>query len=127
MSRLLLALLRLAVPARPDERAPRRAGGASGTVDVEIVGLPVSGGGVQMTSGTITVSDGHSSFRGDIVGLNGGDIQAQMPGPNGADWVVEVALTQLDRTGGKMAGRVQASPASSVGGNQRSGRGDDDR
>ena len=32
-----------------------------------------------------------------------------------------------DRTGGKMAGRVQASPASSVGGNQRSGRGDDDR
>ncbi len=100
------------------------ASGAAGTVDIEIVGVPATGGGVSMTSGTVTVSDGRNSYRGDIVGLRGGDIVAQMPGPGGADWQVEVALTQLDRTGGHMAGQVQASPAIS-GGERREG--DDDR
>jgi hypothetical protein len=100
--------------------------GAGGTVDIEIIGVPASGGGVNLTSGTITVSDGRNSYRGDIVGLRGGDIQAQMPGPGGADWTVEVVLTELDRTAGRMAGRVQASPATATG--RTGGReGDDDR
>jgi len=79
-----------------------------------------------MTSGTVTVSDGRNSYRGDIVDLNGGDIVAQMPGPGGADWQVEVALTELDRTSGRMAGRVQASSATGDdGGFGRGDRGDD--
>lgn len=107
------------------------ADGASGRVDVEIVGTPASGGGVSMTSGTVTVSDGRNSYRGDIVGLRGGDIEAQMPGPDGADWLVSVVLTQLDRTAGTMAARVEAAPARRFGddGDGRSGgaREDDDR
>jgi DMSO/TMAO reductase YedYZ heme-binding membrane subunit len=97
--------------------------GAAGTLDVEIIGVPASGGGVSMTSGTVTVSDGRNSYRGDIVELNGGDIVAQMPGPGGANWQVQVALTQLDRASGRMAGQVQASPATS--GGDRRGGGDD--
>ena len=51
-----------------------------------------------------------------------------MPGPGGADWTVEVVLTELDRTAGRMAGRVQASPATSAGAGRTGGReGDDDR
>jgi len=101
--------------------------GAGGTVDIEIIGVPASGGGVSMTSGTMTVSDGRNSYRGDIVGLQGGDIQAQMPGPGGADWTVEVVLTELDRTSGRMAGTVQAVPTSSAGAGRTDGRdrGDD--
>ena len=99
-------------------------GGAAGTLDVEIIGLPRSGGGVNMTSGTVTVADGRTSYRGNIVALRGGDIVAQMPGPGGADWQVEIALTQLDSANGKMAGEVQASPA--ISGDDRRG-GDDDR
>jgi len=100
--------------------------GAAGTLDVEIIGVPRTGGGVNMTSGTVTVSDGRNSYRGDIVDLNGGDIVAQMPGPGGADWQVEVALTELDRTSGRMSGRVQASPVTGDdGGFGRGDRGDD--
>jgi len=100
--------------------------GAGGTVDIEIIGVPASGGGVSMTSGTMTVSDGRNSYRGDIVGLQGGDIQAQMPGPGGADWIVEVVLTELDRNSGRMAGRVQAVPASSAGAARNGDRGGSD-
>jgi DMSO/TMAO reductase YedYZ heme-binding membrane subunit len=100
------------------------ADGASGSVDVEIAGTPVSGGGIEMTSGTVTVSDGRTSYRGDIVGLSGGDIEAQMPGPGGADWSVQMVLTALDRSAGTMSARVQASPAGRVGGDDRGGRGD---
>jgi DMSO/TMAO reductase YedYZ heme-binding membrane subunit len=100
------------------------ADGAAGSVAVEIAGVPLSGGGIEMTSGTVTVSDGRNSYRGDIVDLRGGDIVAQMPGPSGANWSVEMVLTALDRSAGTMSATVQASPIGH-GGGDGAGRGDD--
>jgi hypothetical protein len=97
-------------------------GGASGSLDIELRGTPVTGGGVSISSGTVAVSDGHSTYQGAVALLRDGQIVARMPGPGGSNWQVEVVLNQLDNAGGTMSGQVQATPASSSGG---IGRGDD--
>jgi sulfoxide reductase heme-binding subunit YedZ len=100
-------------------------GGAAGSLDVELRGTTGSGGGVTVSSGTVTVSDRHATYRGDIVQLAGGQqIVAQMPGPDSTDWQVVVTLTQLDLQSGTMSAQVQATPVTNRGGASRGG---DDR
>ncbi len=94
-------------------------GGPSGTVDVEITGAPLSGGGVSMRSGTVTLSDGTHSYQGAIVGLQDSQIVAQMPGPGGAAWQSVIDVTSLDQKAGTMRADVHVAPGRSP------GRGDD--
>jgi DMSO/TMAO reductase YedYZ heme-binding membrane subunit len=80
--------------------------GATGSVDVELTGTPLSDGGVSMSSGTVTLSDGANSYRGAVVGLGASQVLADMPGPNGASWRVSIDFTQLDQQRGVMAADV---------------------
>ena len=84
--------------------------GAAGSVDVELRGTSRTGDGVTISSGTVTVSDGHATYQGDLVQLVGGQqIVASMPGPGGSNWQVVVVLTQLDLRSGTMSADVQAT------------------
>lgn len=85
-------------------------GGATGQVDVELTGRPISGGGVEMRSGTVTLSDGTRSYRGDVVGLGQSQVVADMPGPNGVQWQATVNFTQLDQQRGTMSADVHVEP-----------------
>jgi hypothetical protein len=80
--------------------------GATGSVDVELTGTPLSDGGVSMSSGTVALSDGANSYRGAVVGLGASQVVADMPGPGGTSWRVSVDFTQLDQQRGVMAADV---------------------
>jgi DMSO/TMAO reductase YedYZ heme-binding membrane subunit len=84
--------------------------GADGRLDVELTGAPLAGGGVSMSSGTVTLSDGAHSYQGEVVGLGQSQVVADMPGPDGAQWRVVVDVTQLDQRGGAMTADVHAAP-----------------
>jgi hypothetical protein len=90
--------------------------GATGTVDVEITGRPLRDGGVEMRSGTVTLSDRTHSYQGAIAGLGGSQVVADMPGPNGASWRVTLDFSELDQQGGTMAGDVHVTPGERRGG-----------
>jgi hypothetical protein len=90
--------------------------GATGTLDVEITGRPLSGGGVAMRSGTVKLSDGTHSYQGAIVGLGGSQVVADVPGPNGASWRVDLDFSELDQQRGTMAGNVHVTAAARRGG-----------
>ncbi len=94
--------------------------GATGSVDVELTGTPLSDGGVSMHSGTVTLSDGTNSYRGAVVGLGSAQVIADMPGPGGASWRVNIDFTQLDQQRGVMTAAVH------VGQSARIPPGDDD-
>jgi hypothetical protein len=95
--------------------------GASGTLDIEIRGTPLSGGGVRMTDSAVTLTGGDGSrYTGTIVGLDGARVVADLTGPGGGQLQLGVDFTQLDQTAASMAGTVVARPGSAV-------RGDDGR
>ena len=91
--------------------------GATGSMDVELTGTPLSDGGVSMHSGTVTLSDGTNSYRGAVVGLGSAQVLADIPGPDGSSWRVSIDFTQLDQQRGTMAANVHVSR----GGASRSG------
>ena len=99
--------------------------GATGSVDVELTGTPLSDGGVSMSSGTVTLSDGANSYRGAVVGLGASQVVADMPGPGGASWRVSIDFTQLDQQRGVMAADVhvgrgdRVQPGGDDGGGER--------
>ena len=96
-------------------------------VDVEITGAPLSGGGVSMRSGTVTLSDGTQSYRGDIVGLQESQIVARMPGPGGSAWQAVIDVTALDQRAGTMSATVHVGPGQAPSGNDDGhSRGGDD-
>ena len=99
--------------------------GATGRVDVELTGTPLSDGGVSMSSGTVTLSDGANSYRGAVVGLGASQVVADMPGPGGTSWRVSIDFTQLDQQRGVMAADVhvgrgdRVQPGGDDGGGER--------
>jgi DMSO/TMAO reductase YedYZ heme-binding membrane subunit len=99
--------------------------GATGSADVELTGTPLSDGGVSMSSGTVTPSDGANSYRGAVVGLGSSQVLADMPGPGGASWRVSIDFTQLDQQRGVMAADVHVGrgdrvrPGGDDGGSER--------
>jgi DMSO/TMAO reductase YedYZ heme-binding membrane subunit len=82
--------------------------GANGTVDVELRGVPASGGGIQLERGTVVLS-GHASadrYSGDVVGLRGNLIVADLTNPSGTSMQVSLDFTRLDAATGTMAGTL---------------------
>ena len=102
-------------------------GGVSGTVDVEITGAPLAGGGVSMSSGTVTLSDGTNSYQGAVVGLQDSQIVARMPGPGGTSWQAVIDITALDQQRGTMSADVHVGRDQGEGRGDDGGRGGDDR
>ena len=98
--------------------------GATGGVDVELTGPPLSDGGVSMSSGTVTLSDGGHSYRGAVVGLGSSRVVADMPGPGGGSWRVSIDFTQLDQQRGVMAGDVHVGRGDRVQAGGDDSRGD---
>ena len=79
-----------------------------------------------MRSGTVTLSDGTRSYRGAVIALGGSRIVADMPGPGGTSWRVDLEFTQLDQQRGTMAADVRVGPGDRVRGGDDSGGGGDD-
>jgi hypothetical protein len=98
-------------------------GGASGRVDVELTGRPLGNGGVEMRTGTVTLSDGVQSYQGSVVGLGDTQVVADMPGPAGTAWEVTIDFTQLDQQHGSMTADVHVARGSRPRGDN--GGGDD--
>jgi hypothetical protein len=98
--------------------------GATGTVDVELTGTPLAGGGVGMRTGTVALSDGAHSYQGAVVGLAASQVVADGPGPNGASWRVTLDFTQLDQQRGTMAADVHVGPGDRFRGGDGRGGGD---
>lgn len=95
--------------------------GVTGKLDIELSGTPAAGGGVAMRSGTVTLSDGARSYQGAVVALGGSHIVADMPGPGGGAWQVNVDFTQLDQPRGTMAADVHVRPGGRRGGSTDEG------
>ena len=88
-------------------------GGASGTLDIELRGRPLSSGGIALNDGTVTLTGNTASDHasGHVVGLNGSQILANLSRSDGIPLQVTIVFQQLDATTGKMAGTVTAMQA----------------
>jgi Ferric reductase like transmembrane component len=88
------------------------AGEPLNTLHIRIVGQPLEGGGVQMTSSRVTLgSASHSrEYRGVITALQGTDLAAELRSSSGS--VVRLlAQLQIDLASGTVSGTVQVAPA----------------
>jgi DMSO/TMAO reductase YedYZ heme-binding membrane subunit len=82
-----------------------------GRLDVRIYGEPISGGGVQMTSSTVsagTPSD-PTLYTGAVTGLAGADVSARVSSADGHALALAVAL-RIGGAGGSASGTVQVTP-----------------
>ncbi|HXY91574.1 MAG TPA: ferric reductase-like transmembrane domain-containing protein, partial [Acidimicrobiia bacterium] len=97
-------------------------GGPAGNVDVELHGEPLSGGGVQLERGTVTLtgSSPGDSYSGNVIGLRGNEIIADVANARGVRLRVVVDVTQLDVGSGELGARVSASPESAADRGERS-------
>jgi DMSO/TMAO reductase YedYZ heme-binding membrane subunit len=100
--------------------------GAPGSLDVELTGAPIRDGGVSMRSGTVTLSDGERSYRGPVIGLGESRVVADVSGPDGAPWQVNVDFTALDQQRGTMSATVHAAPRERSRGGEDTEHGDGD-
>jgi DMSO/TMAO reductase YedYZ heme-binding membrane subunit len=98
--------------------------GASGAVDVELHGIAASGGGIELEHGTValTGTGPDDVYSGDVVGLRGNLIVADLTNTSGATMQVSLDFTQLDLASGTMAGTITSGAVPSGGGD----RGSDD-
>jgi DMSO/TMAO reductase YedYZ heme-binding membrane subunit len=97
--------------------------GASGTIDVELHGVAATGGGIRLEHGTValTGSTPGDRYSGDVVGLQGNLIVANLTNPSGAAIQVSLDFTQLDLASGTMAGTITGGAVPSGGGARGSG------
>lgn len=96
----------------------RLSGGADGTIDVELHGQPSSGGGIRLERGTVVLTGTapDDRYAGNVVGLRGDLIAADVTNASGTRLGVTLSFTQLDATNGTMAGAMTARPVSTSGG-----------
>ncbi len=89
-------------------------GGASGTLHIELQGPADRGGGVEMASSAVTLGiTGHSGqYKGQITRLGGTSINATVTDPAGRSLNLGVDL-QIDRSGARVSGTVQATAGGS--------------
>jgi hypothetical protein len=89
-------------------------GGASGPFDVKLVGQPLSGGGVAMSQGSVSLGPpGQSNaYTGQILALHGSRIDATASSAGGAALRLVIDLS-IDQAGGSVSGTVQATGSSS--------------
>jgi methionine sulfoxide reductase heme-binding subunit len=95
--------------------------GATGSLDVELHGAALAGGGVQLERGSVVLTDATTNDRysGTVVGLRGNQIVAQVSDQNGRPLLMSIDVTELDTSRGTLAATVSASPGGR--------RGEDDR
>ncbi len=95
----------------------RLSDGAVGDIDVELHGTPAGGGGIQLSSGTVVLSGSTADDRyaGNVVGLRGDVIVADIANATGDRLEVTLSFTQLDARTNSMAGTMTARPTTSTG------------
>ncbi len=79
---------------------------------IRMIGEPLDGGGVQMTSSSVTlgsISD-PGQYRGSVTALQGTDVAARLRGPGGSALRLTAQLQINAETGG-VSGTVQVAPA----------------
>lgn len=88
------------------------AGEPLNTLHIRIVGQPLEGGGVQMTSSRVTLgSAGHpGEYRGAITALQGNDLAAQLRSSSGSVLRL-LGQLQIDPASGAVNGMIQVAPA----------------
>jgi Ferric reductase like transmembrane component len=84
----------------------------AGRLEIEIVGPPVSGGGVALRHSSVTLGSPPTpvSYRGSILALNGDRLLASVRDGEGHSLSLQVALAVNAQTG-TVSGTVSASPA----------------
>ncbi len=87
-------------------------GGAAGRLDIRIVGEASPGGGVSMRESRVTMGpEGDPQlYSGQVVSLNGGDVEVSLSARDGRALHVR-ALLQIDDQASTVSGRVEAQPA----------------
>ncbi len=84
--------------------------GATGVLDVELHGQPLANGGVALRAGTVSISNASQRLDGNVVGLQGSTIQADVGGPGTTRLRLAIDL-RVDHAGGRMRGTVAATPS----------------
>jgi hypothetical protein len=79
-------------------------------LDMRIVGQPLSGGGVAMSSSTVALGTGSSPglYRGRVTGLEGTEIAARVRNARGS--LALVAQLHIDPRSGAVTGALAARP-----------------
>lgn len=87
-------------------------GGASGRLDIRIVGQAAPGGGVTMQDSRVTMGpEGDPElYSGRVVALNGSDLQVALSARDGRSLQARAVL-QIDNQANRVSGRVRAQPA----------------
>jgi sulfoxide reductase heme-binding subunit YedZ len=98
-----------------DDLSMRFRGQAEGTADVLLEGEPLSGGGIQMKAGRVTLGTTSSPalYRGSVQGLSGNRIVADVTGPGNRSLRVDinVAIGQDSSLSGTIAAREGSAVA----------------
>ena len=100
----------------------RVSSGADGNIDVELHGRPDSGGGIRLDRGSVvlTGTGADDRYAGDVVGLRGNVIVADLANAGGTRLQVTLDFTRLDAATGTMAGTMSGgAPSQSGGGEDR--------
>ena len=86
-------------------------GGASGRLDIRIIGQAVPGGGVSLQDSRVTMGpEGNPQlYSGQVVSLNGGDVVVSLARSDGRTLQAR-ALLQIDGRASTVTGRVEAQP-----------------
>jgi len=82
-------------------------------LDVRIDGQPLAGGGVQMTSSSVSIGTAAdpSRYTGAITALDGTDISARVSSPGDRGTLAVALALQIDGATGSVRGSVQVTPA----------------
>jgi hypothetical protein len=81
-------------------------------LQIRMIGEPLDGGGVQMTSSRVTLGSSSDArqYRGVVTALQGTDVAAQLRGSRGSALRL-IARLQIDPSTEKVSGTVQVGPA----------------
>jgi hypothetical protein len=96
--------------------------GARGSVDVELTGRAVAGGGVRLATGAVTLTANGERATGRVSGVQGPEVIAALAMPDGSTAQLVVRYTQLDQPDGNLVGVVELRAGQSA---SSAGRGDD--
>lgn len=99
--------------------ATTMSGGATGALNIDLIGEPLQGGGVLLDSSQVTLGPTQepSLYRGSVVGLRGTRITANVESAGRPSLQLVIAV-QIDTSGTRLTGTVTAQPATAGGSGQ---------